>query len=36
MTLRVTALIHLHGVALYLRGVPRVRRPRHPSQEGVG
>jgi DUF1365 family protein len=36
MTLRVTALIHLHGVALYLRGLPRVRRPRRPPQEGVG
>jgi DUF1365 family protein len=36
MTLRVTALIRLHGVALYLRGVPRVRRPRHAPQDGVG
>ena len=36
MTLRVTALIHLHGVRMHLRGVPHVRRPARPHQEGVG
>ncbi len=36
MTLRVTGLIHLQGVRLFLRRVPRVRRPPHTPQEGVG
>ena len=36
MTARVTALIHLHGVALRARGLRRVRRPQHEVQEGVG
>jgi DUF1365 family protein len=36
MTMRVTALIHLHGVRLHLRGVRHVRRPVRPRQEGVG
>ena len=36
MTARVTALIHLHGVALRVRGLRRVRRPVHEVQEGVG
>ena len=36
MTARVTALIRLHGAALWLRRVPRVRRPRRTAQRGVG
>ena len=36
MTARVSALIHYHGVKLWLRGVPRVRRPDHAPQGGVG
>ncbi|CRK56397.1 Hypothetical protein COG3496 [Alloactinosynnema sp. L-07] len=32
---RVTALIRRHGIALWLRRVPVVRRPRHLPQEGV-
>ena len=36
MTARVTALIHLHGVGLRLRGLRRVRRPAHHIQDGVG
>ncbi|OLR94076.1 hypothetical protein BJP25_13365 [Actinokineospora bangkokensis] len=35
MTHRVTALIRRHGVALWLRRVPVIRRPRHVPQEGV-
>ncbi|SES17133.1 DUF1365 domain-containing protein [Actinokineospora terrae] len=35
MTLRVTALIRAHGIALWLRRVPVVRRPQHARQEGV-
>ena len=33
MTARVTALIHLQGMKLRLRGLRRVPRPRHPPQE---
>jgi uncharacterized protein len=36
MTARVTSLIHLQGVKLFLRGVSRVPRPSHPPQEHVG
>jgi uncharacterized protein len=36
MTARVSALIHYHGVKLWLRRVPKVRRPRHTPQRGVG
>jgi uncharacterized protein len=36
MTARVSALIHYHGVKLWLRRVPKVRRPRHTPQGGVG
>jgi DUF1365 family protein len=36
MTARVTALIHLHGVGLRLRGLRRVPRPVHRIQDGVG
>jgi DUF1365 family protein len=36
MTARVTALIHLQGMKLRLRGLRRVPRPRHLPQEGVG
>jgi uncharacterized protein len=36
MTARVTALIHLQGIRLRLRGLRRVPRPRHLPQEGVG
>ncbi|PPK66682.1 DUF1365 domain-containing protein [Actinokineospora auranticolor] len=32
---RVTALIRAHGIALWLRRIPVVRRPRHARQEGV-
>jgi uncharacterized protein len=35
MTARVTSLIHLQGVKLFLRGVSRVPRPPHPPQEHV-
>ena len=35
MTLRVAALIRLHGIRLWLRGLPVVERPRHVGQEGV-
>ncbi|WP_156756511.1 DUF1365 domain-containing protein [Actinokineospora pegani] len=35
MPQRVTALIRRHGIALWLRRVPVVRRPRHVPQEGV-
>jgi DUF1365 family protein len=36
MTARVTSLIHMQGVKLWLRGVTRVRRPPHSPQEHVG
>jgi len=36
MTARVTALIHLQGMKLRLRGLQPVPRPRHAPQEGVG
>jgi DUF1365 family protein len=36
ITLRVTALIRYQGIRLWLRGVPRVRRPRRSPQRGVG
>ena len=36
MTARVSALIRYHGVKLWLRGVPRVRRPAHTPQRWVG
>jgi DUF1365 family protein len=36
MTARVTSLIHLQGVKLFLRGVNRVPRPPHAPQEHVG
>jgi hypothetical protein len=36
MTAKVTSLIHLQGVRLWLRGVARVQRPHHPPQEHVG
>jgi uncharacterized protein len=36
MTARVTALIHLQGLRLHLRGVAHVRHRRARSQEGVG
>ena len=36
MTAQVTALIHLQGLRLHLRGVAHVRRPPHAPQEGVG
>jgi uncharacterized protein len=36
MTARVTSLIHLQGVKLFLRGVVRAPRPPHPPQEHVG
>ena len=36
MTAKVTALIHLHGVALRARGLRRIPRPVHEVQEGVG
>ncbi|WP_026424940.1 DUF1365 domain-containing protein [Actinokineospora inagensis] len=32
---RVTALIRAHGIALWLRRIPVVRRPQHARQEGV-
>lgn len=35
MTLRVSALIRMHGIRLWLRGLPIVTRPRHVSEEGV-
>ncbi|MBW1600536.1 DUF1365 domain-containing protein [Streptomyces sp. JJ66] len=34
-TLAVSAAIRLHGIALYLRGLPVRPRPRHRPQEGV-
>ncbi|WP_431783590.1 DUF1365 domain-containing protein [Streptomyces chumphonensis] len=34
-TLAVSAAIRLHGVRLYLRGLPVLPRPRHQAQEGV-
>ncbi|AEA26846.1 protein of unknown function DUF1365 [Pseudonocardia dioxanivorans CB1190] len=34
-TRRTSALIRRHGIALWLRGLPVVPRPSHPSQEGV-
>jgi DUF1365 family protein len=34
-TLAVSAAIRVHGIRLYLRGLPVVRRPRHPLQEGM-
>jgi uncharacterized protein len=36
MTARVTALIHLHGIALRARGLRSVKRPEHEPQAGVG
>ena len=36
MTARVTSLIHLQGVKLWLRGAARVPRPPHAPQEHVG
>jgi uncharacterized protein len=36
MTARVTSLIHVQGVKLWLRGVARVPRPPHSPQEHVG
>jgi uncharacterized protein len=36
MTYRTSALIRRHGIALWLRRVPVVRRPKHEPQEGVG
>jgi uncharacterized protein len=36
MTARVSLLIRWHGLRLWLRRVPRVRRPRHTPQRGVG
>jgi len=36
MTARVTSLIHMQGVKLWLRGVTRVPRPPHSPQEHVG
>jgi uncharacterized protein len=36
MTLRATALIRYQGIRLWLRGVPRVHRPRRSPQERVG
>ena len=36
MTARVSALIRYHGVKLWARGVPRVRRPAHTPQRWVG
>ena len=35
MTLRVSALIRMHGFRLWLRGLPIVIRPHHVSEEGV-
>lgn len=35
-TYRTSALIRRHGIALWLRRVPVVRRPKHDPQEGVG
>jgi uncharacterized protein len=35
MTLRVSALIRMHGIRLWLRGLPTVTRPHHVSEEGV-
>lgn len=36
MSQRVSALIRRHGVALWLRRLPVIARPRHAPQEGVG
>jgi uncharacterized protein len=36
MTAKVTTLIHLQGLRLHRRGLPHVRRPPHPRQDGVG
>ena len=35
MPLRVSALIRLHGVVLWARGLPVVRRRRHVEQNGA-
>jgi len=35
VTLRTSALIRRHGIALWLRRLPVVPRPRHAPQEGV-
>ncbi|WP_368073267.1 DUF1365 domain-containing protein [Streptomyces sp. WMMB 714] len=35
-TAAVSIAIRLHGIRLYLRGLPVRPRPRHPSQEGLG
>jgi hypothetical protein len=35
ITYRVSALIRRHGIALWLRGLPVVRRQAHRAQEGV-
>ena len=35
MTQRVSALIRLHALRLWWRGLPIVTRPHHVSQEGV-
>ena len=35
VTLRTSALIRRHGIALWLRRLPLVPRPRHDPQEGV-
>ncbi|HEU0193555.1 MAG TPA: DUF1365 domain-containing protein [Gaiellales bacterium] len=36
MTARVTALIHLQGMKLWVRGLRSLPRPRHAPQDGVG
>jgi DUF1365 family protein len=36
MPARISALIRLHGLRLWARGAPRVARPVHPPQPGVG
>ncbi|MDN5930628.1 MAG: DUF1365 domain-containing protein [Pseudonocardia sp.] len=35
MTYRTSALIRRHGITLWLRRLPVIRRPKHTSQEGV-
>ena len=35
MTQRVSALIRIHGISLWLRGLPVQPRPTHARQEGV-
>ena len=35
MTYRTSALIRLHGITLWLRRLPVIRRPQHTPQEGV-